>query len=103
MALGVDLALEARIAAPDPGCDGFPKRRNPLNRRVAAKLAEPLLQDRPEERRNHGSGFAERKIDRFRSGLDPGQKFGEAAEGRGNDGVERGGCSVSLHAKGVSA
>src|SRR4029079_4391950 len=50
MALGVDLALQARIAPPDPPPNGLPKSRKPSYWRVATKFAEPLLQDRPEKR-----------------------------------------------------
>ena len=55
------------------------------DRRVAPELADMLLQDRTEERRNQRMRLAERKIDRRRSGLDARQERGEARERRGDE------------------
>ena len=43
MLLGIDLALEDRIAPPHPIGDGVAERGNAFDRRVAAERAEMLL------------------------------------------------------------
>ena len=87
------MPVESWIAATEPIDDGLAQGWNAPDRRVAAELAEMLLQDRPEKRRDHRLGLAEREIDRASARLDPVEQTREAREGRADQPLRDGSCA----------